>query len=577
MLRGGRAITRTIIVGVCAAAAGYAAGETIAPTNSAAELPGVSVPQAPTVSVPQTPAVSVPAPTVSVPQTPTVPSLPVSTPTPPPVTVPIPSGGGEPPAAHTPTGSSAPPSGRLDSPSSPSTSAPARHDPSAPRRPGTGSPNRHHSGATRSGRVHSGPRAPLTRRRARATLGRAPAALSSRAPVTAGGRARRRAKHSSNPLDTIGRQLPLPLPIPDWSKPIIAVLLLVAIVFAARSRLAARRAGRLEQRGELLLEDVEAMQLALVPAVPGRLEGLAVSAAYFAADGPAAGGDFYDVFVLSAGKVAIMLGDACGHGRDALARAALTRYTLRAYLQAGLEPRAALRLAGRTLVDRQSFQFATAVLALYDSQSGTLTYATAAHPAPIIHGPGAPEPPSAFPSTPIGWGLPTGRAQTKVSLPPRSAACFFSDGLTDARQPGGALFGRGRLVEILRSLGQRPAAAELLERVRAQADASRDDMAACVIAPEAARAAPADGAFAHVEELEADGGELSGTDVGSFLQTCAITPAETAEALEKARDIASRFETALLTVHCTPAGATVVATPPEVQTHEVTIRPPADL
>ena len=75
--------------------------------------------------------------------------------------------------------------------------------------------------------------------------------------------------------------------------------------------------------------------------------------------------------------------------------------------------------------------------------------------------------------------------------------------------------------------------------------------------------------------LEADGGELSGTEVGSFLQTCAISPAEIAEALENAREIASRFETALLTVHCTPAGATVVATLPEVQTHEVTLRTPA--
>jgi serine phosphatase RsbU (regulator of sigma subunit) len=351
----------------------------------------------------------------------------------------------------------------------------------------------------------------------------------------------------------------------------------VAIVFAARSRLAARRARRLEQQDELLLEDVEAMQRALVPAVPARLEGLAVSAAYFAADGPAAGGDFYDVFVVPAGKVAIILGDACGHGRDALARAALTRYTLRAYLQTGLEPRAALRLAGRTLADPQSFHFATAVLALYDSQSGTLTYATAGHPVPIIHGNGTPEPPSALASTPIGSARPTGRAQTKVSLPPGSAACFYSDGLTDARQPGGALFGRGRLVETLRSMGQRPAAAELLGRVRAQADISRDDMAACVIAPEASGAGAADGALTHVEELEADYGELSGADVGSFLQSCAISPAETAQALEQARQIASRFETALLTVHCTSAGATVVATPPEVQTHEVTIRPPADL
>jgi Stage II sporulation protein E (SpoIIE) len=386
-----------------------------------------------------------------------------------------------------------------------------------------------------------------------------------------------RAKHSSNPLDTIGGQLPLPIPIPDWSKPIIAALLLLGIAFGARSRLATRRARRLEQEDELLLEDLQAMQLALVPEVPAELEALGVSVASLAAAGLGAGGEFYDVFVSTAGKVAIMFGAARGRGREALAGAALTRYTLRAYLQAGLEPRAALQLAGRTLVERESFHFATAVLALYDPDRATVTYATAGRPSPVIYGSGALELPRALPSLPIGWGLAPGRRQTKVSLPAGTAACFFSDGLTDARQPDGAALGRGGLVEALRSLGCPPDAGRLLAAAGAEAHASRGDIAACIIAPDIAHHTTADVVFTYVEELEADCRELSGIEVRSFLEDCAISPAEITEALACAREIASRFDTALLTVCCGSGTPTVFATPPEPQTHEVALLPASGL
>ena len=144
----------------------------------------------------------------------------------------------------------------------------------------------------------------------------------------------------------------------------MAVLLLVAGWFGVRFRLAAIRAKRLERQDELLLDAVDTMQAALVPEVPACLEGLGISVAYRPADGPAAGGDFYDVFVPRPGKVAIVLGDVCGHGREAVRHAALSRYTLRAYLQAGLEPRATLRLAGKVLADPRGFRYATVALAL---------------------------------------------------------------------------------------------------------------------------------------------------------------------------------------------------------------------
>ena len=80
-----------------------------------------------------------------------------------------------------------------------------------------------------------------------------------------------------------------------------------------------------------------------------KLDGLAVSAAYRPADGPAAGGDFYDVFPLDGDRIGVLLGDVSGHGRDSLAQAALARYTLRTLLAAGHAPGDALARADRML------------------------------------------------------------------------------------------------------------------------------------------------------------------------------------------------------------------------------------
>jgi hypothetical protein len=361
---------------------------------------------------------------------------------------------------------------------------------------------------------------------------------------------------SSNPLEKIGRHIPLPIPVPDWSKPIIIALLLLAVWFGIRSRLAALRARRLERQRAALLCDVGAMQAALVPAVPARLGGLAVSVAYRPAEGPAAGGDFYDLFVPEPGKVAMMLGDVAGHGHEALTHAALTRYTLRAYLQAGLEPRAALALAGRVLADPLGERFATVAVGVYDTPSSKLTFALAGHPPPILSGFQAHEPVTVCSSPPIGWGVPTGHRQTTVSLPAGAAACFFSDGLIEARCER-ELLGRERLREILADLGSRPEAADLLEQVRAAAEGAPDDMVACVLSPEMA----SDGCV-HVEELEADAQALVRTDVRRFLEECRVPAPEIVRNIKLASTIADSAGSALLRIELGPTSATVTATAP---------------
>ena len=242
-----------------------------------------------------------------------------------------------------------------------------------------------------------------------------------------------------------------------------------------------------------------------MPEVPARVGRIGVSVAYRPADGPAAGGDFYDVFELDEARVAIILGDVSGHGRDAVSRAILMRYTLRAYVEAGLAPRAALELAGRVLGEGEDDEFATIAIAVHDSHAGTLSYATAGHPAPILIGARVRELPPVFESPPVGWGVPTGRRQTTVSMPPGALACFFTDGLTEARA-GGEMLGRARLAEIVDGLDGEPTASTVLERVREETEGADDDMAACLVQ---ARDPGAENGL-RVEELEVDEPALAG-------------------------------------------------------------------
>jgi len=407
------------------------------------------------------------------------------------------------------------------------------------------------------------PRARTERKRpadGAAVSGGGPSALVSSALREPAGEARTAIPHGSQgPLGTIGEQIPLPVPVPDWSKPIILVLLALALWLGARSRLQARRARRLERQHATLLRDAGAMQAALVPQVPARVGGLAVSVAYCPADGPAAGGDFYDVFAPQRGKAAVILGDVVGHGHAALTQAALTRYTLRAYLQAGMEPRAALALAGRVLADPSAENLATVVVGVYDTRNGCLTYASAGHPAPILHGLRTREPLKVCASPPIGWTLPTGLRQTTVSLPAGAVVCFFSDGLLDERVREDTL-GRERLSDLLGKVGSRPNAAKLLARVRAASRATPDDMAACILMSEMALVGPG----VHTEELEVDAGALDGGQARFFLETCEVPGLDLERTLYRAADMAAEFGAALLQVELAGAvpRASVLAPPP---------------
>ena len=338
------------------------------------------------------------------------------------------------------------------------------------------------------------------------------------------------------------------VPTPIWIA--LAVLSLLALALGARTLVERRRARALARDREQLIHDVEVLERALLPAVPERVGAVATSVAYRPCNGPAAGGDFYDAFELPDGRAVVLVGDVSGHGPDALESTNSIRSQLHGLLEAGLSPRVAIATVGEHVPVQLAGRFTTVVVAVHDPEAGTLTYAAAGHPPPIIVGPGAEELLSVGASPPIGVGLRTGLRETTVPLPVGSLACFYTDGLVEAKA-GGAMIGRRRLTAMVESLGEDDPALTLLERVVADADETFDDMAVCLVRPVswAHSLASGNGALPpRVEVLELEAEDVETGFAERFLEACRVPEHEVAPAVGLARAATQTGRRALLEV-----------------------------
>lgn len=352
--------------------------------------------------------------------------------------------------------------------------------------------------------------------------------------------------------------------IPGWSRIALAALSGLGLLLGGAALRQTLRARRLERVRRRLAADVGLLQSALLPVVPERVGRARVSVAYRPAEGLAAGGDFFDAFALPDGRTAVIVGDMTGHGREIVPFTALVRYSVRAYLEAGLAPRLALQVASAALGPQLGGHMVTVAVGVLDPQQGRLTYACAGHCQPLLaHG--GPAAVTAASSPPIGAGATTGHRQTSVVLGPSAVACFYSDGVADVRVGAGRLEPEG-LAELLRALGPRASADELLREVVRRSDSQPDDMAVCLLAPlPVARAAGDAPVGEAVEELELDAAGVTGERAERFMVACGLTDEQVQAARRAARELAERAGGAVLVVRRAAGGASVrVERPPAV-------------
>lgn len=388
---------------------------------------------------------------------------------------------------------------------------------------------------------------PLGTAREPAGAGNGAAAGTTTGPAEPGARSRAREDDAAadepsaavRRIETIVKAIPTPL----WIA--LGVLAVLALALGARTFIERRNARALARDREILRRDVMALERALLPPVPEQLGALTTSVAYRPSDGPAAGGDFYDAFELPDGRAALLVGDVSGHGPEALEATNSVRAQLHGLLEAGVSPRAAIAAVGERTPVQLAGRFTTVVVAVHDPDAGTLTYATAGHPPPVIVGPAADDLLSAAASPPIGVGMRTGSRETTVPLPAGSLACFHTDGVVEAKLDGG-LFGRDRLAELVASLGPGEQAGTLLDRVVAEADETPDDMAVFLVRPgdDATLMSP------RVELLDLDADDLDSGYAETFLEVCNVPEGEAVAAIEAARAAVESGGRALLEVTC---------------------------
>lgn len=162
--------------------------------------------------------------------------------------------------------------------------------------------------------------------------------------------------------------------------------------------------------------------------------GLRIAATYRPATTYQLGGDWWDAFELDDGRVAIVVGDAAGHGVSAVSAMTQMRTALRAYLLEGHSPATCLDKLDH-LSATLFAHVGTAVVAIAEPATRTLHIANAGHPQPLIATSGVAEAAreAGVPVRPL-LGVDFGQATTlSVTLPADTAMLFYTDGLIERR------------------------------------------------------------------------------------------------------------------------------------------------
>jgi len=211
-------------------------------------------------------------------------------------------------------------------------------------------------------------------------------------------------------------------------------ILAILVLRFARSR-------RDEQRMAGELESARAVQQILIPEEIPAIAGFRIACVYRPAS--EVGGDFFQIIPMDDGGVLVAIGDVSGKGMPAAMTVSLLVGTLRTLAHYTESPGEILARMNQRMLGRGDGGFTTC-LVLRMSAEGAGTLANAGHLAPYIDG----EEISASGGLPLGLDARSRYSEAGFRLAAKSQLTLVTDGVVEARNQGGELFGFERTASV---------------------------------------------------------------------------------------------------------------------------------
>ncbi|MHB1001640.1 MAG: SpoIIE family protein phosphatase, partial [Armatimonadota bacterium] len=197
----------------------------------------------------------------------------------------------------------------------------------------------------------------------------------------------------------------------------------------------------------------DVLQRALIPDVDMSIPGYSLTARYRSAlDEAVVGGDFYDIFTLPDGRIALLLGDISGKGLTAAVYTAMAKYMLRAYVHEDPSPSYVMAQLNESMCDYTPEDvFATVFYGILDPMKRTLIYANAGHDEPILFK-NSTQSISLLDVTGRAVGIFKGCSYDVKSIRMKCSdvLAIYTDGVTDSRRDG-LFFGIDGISDVLQS------------------------------------------------------------------------------------------------------------------------------